>query len=100
MERYNRQIILKEFGLEGQSKLLAARILVVGAGGLGCAILPYLTAAGVGTLGVVDDDEVSLSNLQRQVLYNMDDLGASKVEIASQKLRKMNPDVQLLPYHT
>lgn len=97
--RYNRQIILKGFGEEAQQKLADAKVLVVGAGGLGCPALQYLVAAGVGRVGVVDDDVVSLSNLHRQVLYTADDVGQPKALIAAERLRRMNPDVTISPYN-
>jgi sulfur-carrier protein adenylyltransferase/sulfurtransferase len=100
MERYQRQIILSQFGPEGQAKLAAAKVLVVGAGGLGCPVLMYLTAAGVGCLGIVDEDVVSLSNLQRQILYKTEDVGFSKVERAKQYLLEMNPEVNVISYFT
>lgn len=93
LERYARHIVLREIGGAGQRRLRAARALVVGAGGLGCPALAYLAAAGVGTLGIVDDDAVSLSNLQRQILFGVDDLGASKVERAARALGRLNPHV-------
>lgn len=93
LEKYQRQIILKELGETGQQKLLDAKVLVVGAGGLGCPILQYLTAAGIGTIGIVDDDIVSIHNLHRQPLYGPDDVGASKVVVAAAVLQKQNPDV-------
>ncbi len=99
-ERYQRQIILKEFGYEGQYKLSRSKVLVVGAGGLGCPVLQYLAAAGVGTIGIVDDDLVSLSNLHRQVLYNMDDIGKPKSLTAINTLQQLNPQVQFIPYNT
>ncbi len=86
-ERYQRQIIL--FGEEGQQKLLRAKVLVIGAGGLGCPVLQYLAAAGVGTIGIVDDDVVELNNLHRQVLYSVKDIGLSKADTASQVLRRI-----------
>ena len=92
--RYNRQILLDEIGEAGQQKLLNAKVLVVGAGGLGCPVLQYLTAAGIGTIGVVDFDFVDLTNLQRQVLYQMEDIGKLKVETAVRKLSQQNPDVK------
>ena len=94
-ERYHRQIILKDFGETGQQKLLAAKVLVVGAGGLGCPALQYLTAAGVGTIGIVDHDVVSLSNLHRQTLYSVDDIGKFKAERAATQLRRLNPDINI-----
>lgn len=95
MERYQRQIILSQFGLDGQLKLSSARVLVVGAGGLGCPVLMLLAAAGVGTLGIVDADTVSLSNLHRQILYKTDDIDQPKVERAAYYLHQMNPDVNI-----
>ena len=96
IERYARHIILKEIGGAGQQKLLAAKVLVVGAGGLGSPLLMYLAAAGVGTLGVVDDDVVSLSNLQRQILHQTDDIGRAKVDSATDTLKALNPDVTVI----
>ena len=93
LKRYNRHIIMSEVGLEGQKKLKAAKVLVIGAGGLGCPILQYLTAAGVGNLGIVDYDVVSESNLQRQILYTPEDLNKSKAETAAEKLKLQNPFV-------
>lgn len=97
-ERYNRQTILKGFGPEGQRKLHAAKVLVVGAGGLGVPVLTYLNAMGVGTIGVVDGDTVSLSNLHRQVLYNKEDVGRSKVLVAKDKLQAQNPSSEIVVY--
>lgn len=92
--RYNRQIIIPEFGEAGQQKLKSASVLVIGAGGLGAPILQYLTAAGVGRISIVDFDEVSISNLQRQVLFNTQELGQSKANTAASKLQLQNPAVQ------
>jgi molybdopterin/thiamine biosynthesis adenylyltransferase/rhodanese-related sulfurtransferase len=92
-ERYSRQLILNGFGSAAQEKLGNSRVLVVGAGGLGCPILQYLAAAGVGRIGIVDDDTVSLSNLHRQILFDTSDIGRPKVEVAAQKLQTMNPDI-------
>lgn len=97
-ERYQRQIILNGFGEEGQQKLLKASVLIIGAGGLGCPALQYLTAAGVGKIGIVDDDQVSLHNLHRQVLFTTEDIGKPKAEVAAKRLAQMNPDVQLNTY--
>lgn len=93
LHRYARHVILDEVGEEGQERLLAARVLVIGAGGLGAPLLLYLGAAGVGTLGVIDDDTVELSNLQRQVIHPTARLGAPKVESAKATLAEINPDV-------
>lgn len=91
--RYQRQILLHEIGETGQQKLLNAKVLVVGAGGLGCSALQYLTAAGIGTIGIVDYDVVELTNLQRQTLYATEDIGKLKVDAAVRKLYSQNPDV-------
>ncbi len=96
--RYQRHLTLPHFGEAGQLKLKVAKVLVVGAGGLGCPALQYLAAAGVGTLGIVDDDVVSLSNLQRQILYTEAEVGQGKVEIAAQRLQAMNPNIHCVPY--
>ena len=93
LERYARHIVLQEVGGPGQAALKRARVLVIGAGGLGAPALLYLAAAGVGTLGVVDDDAVSLSNLQRQVIHGTPDVGAPKVDSAAATIRRVNPHV-------
>src|SRR5262245_59777318 len=98
-ERYHRQIILPEFGEEGQQKLLKAKILVIGAGGLGCPALQYLTVAGIGTIGIVDDYVVALNNLHRQMLYSVNDIGLSKAERATHILRQLNPDIKIIPHN-
>ncbi|MDR1679380.1 MAG: HesA/MoeB/ThiF family protein [Prevotellaceae bacterium] len=97
-ERYNRQIILPQIGEEGQKKLLNARVLVVGAGGLGAPVLQYLTAAGVGYIGIVDADVVSISNLQRQVLFRENQLGQLKTEKAAETLTILNSDCCIETY--
>ena len=98
IKRYTRHILLPEIGVEGQKKLLAAKVLVVGAGGLGCPISLYLAAAGVGTIGLVDFDTVDASNLQRQILFTTEDVGKPKVEVAAKRLRALNPDVTVNTY--
>lgn len=95
LERYARHIVLPEIGGPGQQKLKAARVLVIGAGGLGTPILQYLAAAGIGTIGIVDDDTVSLSNLQRQVIHETQDVGKAKVESAAQAIARINPHVRV-----
>ncbi|WP_272149868.1 molybdopterin-synthase adenylyltransferase MoeB [Tenacibaculum aiptasiae] len=97
-KQYNRHLILDKIGLEGQLKLKQAKVLVIGAGGLGCPVLQYLTAAGVGTIGIIDDDVVDQSNLQRQILYTIDDIGFSKAESAAKRLSKLNPFIQFNVY--
>ena len=99
LERYARHIVLREVGGPGQAALRRARVLVVGAGGLGAPVLLYLAAAGVGTLGIVDDDVVTLSNLQRQVIHATHDVGAPKVKTAAATIRRLNPNVLVRPHH-
>ena len=96
--RYQRHLLLPEVGIEGQAKLLGAKVLMLGAGGLGSPAALYLAAAGVGTIGIVDMDEVDASNLQRQILHNMDRIGERKVESARQTIAKLNPDVKVNTY--
>ena len=93
LERYARHIVLREVGGPGQAALKQARVLVIGAGGLGAPVLLYLAAAGVGTLGVIDDDVVSLSNLQRQVIHATPDIGRAKVDSAAAAVARLNPHV-------
>lgn len=97
--RYQRQTVLKEFGESGQEKLSNARVLVIGAGGLGCPALQYLAGAGIGTLGIVDHDTVSLSNLHRQVLYSTDDIGLSKANRAADILALLNPEIDIIAHN-
>ena len=97
-ERYSRHLLLKGFGAAAQQKLLAAKVLVIGAGGLGCPALQYLAAAGIGQIGIVDDDVVSLSNLQRQVIYKAADVGQKKASIAAARLLELNPHIRIIPY--
>jgi len=98
--RYSRHVLIPEIGLEGQLKLLDAKVLLLGAGGLGSPIALYLAAAGVGTLGLVDDDVVDLSNLQRQVAHTTDRIGVAKVDSAEQSILELNPDVRVVKYQT
>jgi adenylyltransferase/sulfurtransferase len=100
LERYARHIVLREVGGPGQAKLKAARVLVIGAGGLGAPVLLYLAAAGVGTLGIVDDDVVSLSNLQRQVIHATPDIGQRKVDSAEAAITRLNPHVTVETHMT
>jgi len=97
IQRYKRHLVLKEVGGQGQQKLKAARVLVVGAGGLGSPVLAYLAAAGVGTIGIIDDDRVSLDNLQRQTVHDTSSVGTSKVASAAATLRRLNPHVTVEP---
>jgi molybdopterin-synthase adenylyltransferase len=98
IRRYSRHILLGEVGGTGQAKLKAARVLVVGAGGLGSPLVVYLAAAGVGTIGIVDDDVVELSNLQRQIAHTTARIGVSKVESAAMSARAINPEVRIEPH--
>jgi adenylyltransferase/sulfurtransferase len=95
IDRYKRHLVLREVGGQGQQKIKAARVLVIGAGGLGSPVLMYLAAAGVGTLGVVDDDRVSLDNLQRQIVHDTESVGTPKVESARQAIARINPHVRV-----
>jgi adenylyltransferase/sulfurtransferase len=98
LTRYSRHVLLKEVGVEGQVQLLKAKVLLVGAGGLGCPAGLYLAAAGVGTLGIIDSDRVDLTNLQRQVLHGLADVGRLKTESARDSIRRINPDVKVITY--
>ncbi len=97
LDRYARQIVLKEIGGEGQRKLLAARVALIGAGGIGAPALQFLAAAGIGTLRVIDDDQVTLDNLQRQVLFGTADVGRPKAEVAQEAVTRLNPEVRFEP---
>jgi molybdopterin-synthase adenylyltransferase len=96
--RYNRQTILPEIGDSGQDKLKKAKVLVIGAGGLGCPILQYIATAGVGTIGIVDFDKIEIHNLHRQILYTEEEIGKSKVLVAKSVLEKLNPLISVLAY--
>ncbi|MDD2556315.1 MAG: HesA/MoeB/ThiF family protein [Syntrophaceticus sp.] len=98
-ERYSRQIMIKEIGEDGQIRLAGSKVLVVGAGGLGSAVLYYLAAAGIGTIGIIDDQDVELSNLQRQILHTTSRIGMPKVESARIALQALNPEITVVPYH-
>lgn len=100
LARYNRHIIIPEFGLEAQQKLKAAKVLVIGSGGLGSPVLLYLAAAGIGTIGIVDFDVVDDSNLQRQVLFGVDEVGKPKVEAAKKRLEALNPHINIILFNT
>ncbi len=99
LERYARHIVLRDIGGPGQQKLKQARVLVIGAGGLGAPVLMYLAAAGIGTLGIADDDTVTLSNLQRQVIFKTDDVGKPKAEVAARAVAQLNPHVAAKPHN-
>ncbi len=98
LERYNRQIMLPGIGEEGQVKLRQCKVLVVGAGGLGCPVIQYLTGAGIGKLGIIDADKISLTNLQRQILYTEEEIGLYKAEVAAQKMQQLNTTVEFETY--
>jgi len=98
LERYSRHILLDDVGVEGQEKLLEAKVLIVGAGGLGCPAALYLAAAGVGTIGIVDNDRVEISNLQRQIAHFSKDINAPKVESAAEKMLAINPEITVNTY--
>ncbi|MGN1142118.1 MAG: HesA/MoeB/ThiF family protein [Oliverpabstia sp.] len=100
LERYSRHIILKEVGVKGQKKLLNGKVLIIGTGGLGAPAAMYLAAAGIGTIGIADADEVELSNLQRQIIHGTEDLGKAKVQSAKETIERMNPDVTVHTYRT
>lgn len=100
LERYSRNIILSEVGVKGQKKLMNAKVLIIGAGGLGAPAALYLAAAGVGTIGIADADEVDLSNLQRQIIHTTADLGKAKVQSAKETMQAINPDITVNPYRT
>jgi molybdopterin-synthase adenylyltransferase len=97
-KRYQKQVMVGDIGINGQIKIKQSKVAVIGAGGLGCPILQYLTSVGVGTIGVIDFDTIEISNLHRQTLYNSDEVGKPKVEIAIQKLSKQNPQVKLIAH--
>jgi len=98
IERFSRQIVLKDIGILGQKKILSSKVLIIGAGGLGSPVAEFLSRAGIGSLGIVDNDKVSLSNLHRQSLYNTSDIGKFKVKIAKDKIKKINPNTKVTIY--
>ncbi len=98
IEKYSRQILLNDIGAPGQKKLLQAKILVVGAGGLGSIALMYLASAGIGVLGIIDNDKVELSNIQRQIIYNLNDIGKDKVNVVKKKLLHINNDIKIITF--
>ena len=98
IERFSRQIVLKDIGILGQKKILSSKVLIIGAGGLGSPVAEFLSRAGIGSLGIVDDDKVGLSNLHRQSLYNTSDIGKFKVKVAKDKIKKINPYTKVTIY--
>ena len=98
IERYSRQIILKNVGVVGQKNIFNSKVLIIGAGGLGCPIIDYLSRSGVGTIGVADYDKVTLSNIHRQSLYNSQDIGKHKVEVLKKKIKLINPYTKIKTY--
>ena len=95
IQRYSRQIILKDVGPTGQKKIINSKVLVVGAGGLGCPVIDYLSRAGVGNIGIIDNDKVDISNIHRQSLYNTKDVGRFKVNVVKQKIKLINPQIKI-----
>ena len=95
IQRYSRQIILKDVGPIGQKKIINSKVLVVGAGGLGCPVIDYLSRAGVGNIGIIDNDKVNISNIHRQSLYNSRDIGKFKVSVLEKKIKLVNPQVKI-----
>ena len=100
VDRFSRQIILKNIGVTGQKKIISSKVLVVGAGGLGCPVIDYLTRSGIGEIGIVDYDKVNLSNLHRQTFYNSNDVGKYKVSIIKKKIKKINPEIKVKTSNT
>ena len=98
IERYSRQIVLKDISFLGQKKIIKSKVLIVGMGGLGCPVADSLTRCGVGTLGIIDHDIINISNLHRQSLYDSNDIGKFKVDIASKKIKKINPKIKIFKY--
>ena len=98
IERYSRQIVLKDVGVVGQKKIRSSKVLIVGAGGLGCPIADYLSRAGVGTIGIADFDKINLSNIHRQNLYNLKDIGKYKVDVVKEKIKSINPFTKIKTY--
>ena len=98
VERFSRQIVLKNIGILGQKKILSSKVLIIGVGGLGSPVAEFLSRAGVGSIGIIDDDKVSLSNLQRQSLYNTSNISKFKVKIAKDKIKKINPNTKVTAY--
>ena len=96
LKRFEKQIILKKIGVNGQKKLLNSRVLIIGVGGLGCPLLTYLAASGVGTIGIVDHDKIELSNLSRQTLFSSNDLGKYKVDKAKKKIAVLNKKIKVI----
>ena len=98
VERFSRQIVIKDIGILGQKKILLSKVLIIGAGGLGSSVIEFLSRAGVGKLGIVDNDKINLSNLHRQSLYNTSDIGKFKVKIAKDKIKKINQNTEVKTY--
>lgn len=98
LERYSKQIILKKFGVAGQKRVMSAKVLIIGMGGLGCPLAIYLSGLGIGTIGIVDDDKIELSNLNRQIIFNYKDIGKYKVEIARKRIKSINKNISVKSY--
>ena len=98
LDRYSKQIILKKFGIIGQKKVISSKVLIIGMGGLGCPLALYLAGLGVGKIGIVDNDKIELSNLNRQIIYNSNDIGKYKVDIAKKRIKNINKDIFIKSY--
>ena len=98
LDRYSKQIILKKFGIIGQKKVISSKVLVIGMGGLGCPLALYLAGLGVGKIGIVDNDKIELSNLNRQIIYDYDDIGKYKVDVAKKRIKNINKDIFIKSY--
>jgi len=98
LDRYSKQIILKKFGIIGQKKIISSKVLVIGMGGLGCPLALYLAGLGVGKIGIVDNDKIELSNLNRQIIYNYNDIGKYKVDVAKKRIKNINKDIFIKSY--
>lgn len=98
LNRYSKQIILKKFGIMGQKKIMSSKVLIIGMGGLGCPLALYLSGLGIGKIGIVDNDKIELSNLNRQIIYNYNDIGKYKVDVAKKRIKNINKNIYIKSY--